>query len=139
MTAIVYPMFAMVLLMIIVLLTTATYRIKLLRARKVHPKFYKTFQGQGGEDLPPRFAQLTNNFTNLTQMPTVFFAACCTVLALKLADPLLVNLAWGYVALRALHSLIHTTYNTVTHRFGAFVLSNFVLVIMWVNIVMSVR
>jgi hypothetical protein len=47
-------------------------------------------------------------------------------------DALAVNLAWGYVALRALHSLIHLSYNNVIHRLSFFALSNFVLMALWV-------
>lgn len=40
-------------------------------------------------------------------------------------------LAWAYVALRAVHSVIHITYNGVTHRLVAFALSNVVLIALW--------
>ena len=36
------------------------------------------------------------------------------------------------MALRALHSLIHVTYNRVTHRFLAYVASTLLLFGMWV-------
>ena len=34
--------------------------------------------------------------------------------------------------LRAIHSLIHVTYNNVMHRLAAFALSNLVLAVFWV-------
>ena len=40
--------------------------------------------------------------------------------------------AWVYVALRALHSVIHLTYNNVIHRLIPFALSNLVLMAFWV-------
>ena len=40
--------------------------------------------------------------------------------------------AWAYVAIRAVHSAIHLTYNNVMHRLTAFALSNFVLMAFWV-------
>jgi hypothetical protein len=40
--------------------------------------------------------------------------------------------AWVYVALRVIHSLIHITYNNVLHRLSAYALSNFVLMAFWV-------
>jgi len=40
--------------------------------------------------------------------------------------------AWSYVALRAVHSAIHLTYNNVIHRLTAFALSNVVLMAFWV-------
>ena len=47
------------------------------------------------------------------------------------AAPLVLGLAWTYVAARVLHSAIHCTYNTVMHRFRAFALSMLVLLVLW--------
>ena len=41
------------------------------------------------------------------------------------------GLAWAYVALRVVHSLIHLSYNHVYHRLAAFVVSNGVLAALW--------
>lgn len=129
--AILYPMFAMVVLTFIVLLTTAIYRINLIRRRQISIGYYRTFEGD--VKLPPKFAQLTNNFNNLTQMPTLFYAACAANLALGIEDGTPAILAWLFVALRAIHSLIHTTYNNVNHRFLAFVLANISLLALWLT------
>jgi hypothetical protein len=42
-----------------------------------------------------------------------------------------VSLAWGYVLLRAVHSLVHTTYNRVMHRFLAYSVSTLFVFAMW--------
>ena len=47
-------------------------------------------------------------------------------------------LAWAYVACRALHSLIHLTYNNVLHRLAAFAASNVVLLVIWIRLVLAV-
>lgn len=44
----------------------------------------------------------------------------------------LVAMAWIYVAMRVLHSLIHVTYNKILHRFSIFALSNLLLLAMWI-------
>jgi hypothetical protein len=44
----------------------------------------------------------------------------------------MLGLAWSYVALRVVHSLIHITYNRIVHRFAAFAMSNAALLAMWV-------
>jgi hypothetical protein len=41
------------------------------------------------------------------------------------------SLAWGFVMLRAVHSLVHTTYNRVTHRFLAYAVSTVFVFAMW--------
>lgn len=47
------------------------------------------------------------------------------------ASAALVAMAWAYVALRILHSLIHLSYNHVIHRLMAFAASNLVLIVLW--------
>jgi len=42
------------------------------------------------------------------------------------------RLAWIYVGLRLLHSLIHLTRNIVVYRLLVFALSNVVLVTIWI-------
>ena len=49
-------------------------------------------------------------------------------LARKITTVLAVTLAWAYVGLRLLHSVIHLTYNRVLHRAAVLGLSNFVVV-----------
>jgi hypothetical protein len=41
-------------------------------------------------------------------------------------------LAWVYVALRVMHSLVHISYNDVLHRLALFFCSNLALVSLWV-------
>ncbi|MEI9932051.1 MAG: MAPEG family protein [Rhizomicrobium sp.] len=46
-------------------------------------------------------------------------------------DRTFLYLAWSYVALRTVHTLIQVTYNNVNHRLIPFTLSNFVVIAMW--------
>jgi hypothetical protein len=46
----------------------------------------------------------------------------------------LVQLAWGFVVLRIVHSLIHCSYNNVNHRFAAYALSCLFLLFMWIRL-----
>ena len=41
-------------------------------------------------------------------------------------------LAWVYVGLRVLHSIVHLTYNNVMHRLTIFAASNAVLAVLWI-------
>ena len=51
-----------------------------------------------------------------------------------LQDPLLVTLAWMFVATRIVHAAIHISYNNVMHRFLAYVAGSFVVMGMWVRL-----
>ena len=48
-------------------------------------------------------------------------------------------MAWTYVGLRALHSLIHLTYNNVIHRLLTFGISNFVLAAVWIRFYLALQ
>lgn len=79
----------------------------------------------GAVSLPNR------NYMNLLEMPLLFYVVCLMADAARRVDPVFLWLAWLYVALRVLHSLIHVTYNNVTHRLIFFTASNVVVIAMW--------
>ena len=72
-----------------------------------------------------------DNFRNLFEVPVLFFAICCVLAITDNVTPLQIGLAWLYVALRVVHSLIHLTYNRVTHRSGVFITSTLCVFLMW--------
>jgi hypothetical protein len=53
---------------------------------------------------------------------------------LLIQDALLVQLAWGFVLLRVIHSIVQCTYNRVIHRFIAYFMSCLFLLFMWVRL-----
>ncbi|MBS1199619.1 MAG: hypothetical protein H6R27_297 [Proteobacteria bacterium] len=79
----------------------------------------------------------SDNFRNLFEVPVLFYVLCVAVTATGTATPALVTAGWAYVALRALHSLIHVTYNRVVHRFAAYAASTLLLFGMWVAFVLG--
>lgn len=91
-----------------------------------------------GRPLTPAFVSApSDNLQNLFEMPVLFYVVCLALAVTGQATPALVTAAWVYVALRAVHSLIHCTYNTVLHRFLAYALSSLVLAGMWVGFALS--
>jgi hypothetical protein len=76
----------------------------------------------------------SDNFHNLFEMPVLFYLAIVIALILFIQDALLVQLAWAFVIFRAVHSLIHCTYNRVVHRFVAYAASCLALLLMWVRL-----
>ena len=79
-----------------------------------------------------------DNLKNLFELPVLFYVAILLSLVLLVQDALFVQLAWGFVILRAVHSLIHCTYNRVLHRFTAYIASTIVLLLMWFRLAMFV-
>ena len=71
-------------------------------------------------------------YMNLLELPVLFYVAALMYFVAGRLDATALSLAWAYVALRAVHSLIHLTYNNVFHRLTAFALSNVVLGAFWI-------
>ena len=74
------------------------------------------------------------NYMNLLELPTLFYAACIGLYVLGRVENADLMIAWGYVGLRTLHSLVHLTYNNVLHRLAVFALSNVVLSVLWLRL-----
>lgn len=83
--------------------------------------------------MSARFA--AENYNHQFEAPVLFYVLCLGAMITGLGNELSVQLAWGYVVLRALHSVIHCTYNRVMHRFAVFALSNLVLIALFLTIV----
>ena len=78
--------------------------------------------------LPAAVRQVADNYNHLHEQPTVFYALAFYCVLAGTGDETNVALAWIYVALRVLHSLIQCTVNKVMLRFSVFVLCSLVLV-----------
>lgn len=77
--------------------------------------------------LPPQVMWKAHNYNHLHEAPTVFYAVSIVLAILGKGDGLAAQLAWVYVALRVIHSLIQVTVNKVKLRFLVFALSSFCL------------
>lgn len=91
------------------------------------------------ERVPASVSLPNRNYMNLLELPMLFYIASLAVYETKSVDATMLGLAWVYVALRIIHSLIHLTYNNVIHRLLAFASSNVALVTMWVFLFIKLR
>jgi hypothetical protein len=87
---------------------------------------------QDGADGDIPGAMANPNFANLLEMPVLFYVICLMLFVTNRVDEMFVYLAWIYVVLRVLHSLIHLTYDNLRQRMALFALSNLVVIVMWV-------
>ena len=126
--AIVWPLVAQVALTALVWVALYVQRLGEIGRRRLDPQSLRTSRHALGvlEDVAA-----ADNFRNLFEVPVLFFAAGGVLAALGGASALEVALAWSYVALRALHSLIHLTYNRVVHRFAAYAASTLAVFALW--------
>ncbi|ATE65591.1 MAPEG family protein [Rhizorhabdus dicambivorans] len=77
--------------------------------------------------IPPRVRWKADNYNHLHEQPTIFYALAITLALLGAGGGLNATLAWAYVGLRVVHSLIQATVNKVEARFAVFVLASLVL------------
>ncbi|HSO06447.1 MAG TPA: MAPEG family protein [Pelomicrobium sp.] len=127
-TAILLPMAALVALTAAVWVRLYVERLGEIARRGIDPQAIATSHARA-ETL--RQTDAADNFRNLLELPVLFYALCLALIAADAVSPLFVLGAWVYVALRAVHSAIHCTYNRVVHRFLAYVASSIVLFGLW--------
>ncbi len=86
-------------------------------------------------DLPPKVARVAANYNHLHEQPTVFYALALASHLATPADGVAIGLAWTYVLLRIVHSLIQATINKIPLRFTVFTLGTLILVALLIRTV----
>ena len=102
-------------------------RLGEMRAKRIDPQALASARATAQLERP----QAAENFRNLFEVPVLFYVLCAALVLTGGSTPGFVAAAWAYVALRVVHSLIHVTYNRVTHRFLVYVASTLLLFGMW--------
>jgi hypothetical protein len=70
----------------------------------------------------------SHNYNHLMEQPTLFYAIALTLAFMNFGSGINYWLAWGYVGLRILHSLVQATVNIVPIRFTIFFLATLCLI-----------
>ena len=130
--ALLYPVLVQVALTFFVMMRMYLQRVAEFQRKNIHPQ--KAATRVKSRELLTDSAASADNFSNLFEMPVLFFVAMLLAITLLLQDPVLATMAWLYVGLRIAHSMVHITYNTVMHRFYLFALSAFTLFLIWVRL-----
>ncbi|MBU6267523.1 MAG: MAPEG family protein [Sphingomonadales bacterium] len=77
--------------------------------------------------LPANVQWKAHNYNHLHEAPTVFYAVCLVIALTGNGGGYGAKVAWAYVGLRIVHSLVQVTINNVPARFVVFVLSSLCL------------
>jgi hypothetical protein len=134
-TAILLPALSLVGWTLLVLLLVPYRRFKAAFAGQVSARDFKFGES---ERVPADVSIPNRNFMNLLEAPVLFYVVCVITFVTHNVDASAVNLAWTYFGLRVVHSLVHLTYNKVTHRLVAYAASMVVLVSMWIHLMVAV-
>ena len=129
------PVIVLIGLSFLTALTILFTRMADLVQRKLPLSYYEDFNGG---DAPTSVIRPTRQLANQFEFPVLFYTLIAFIVALDLSDPLLVALAWAYVALRWAHGLSHIWLNHIYIRTPLFMFSNIVLLVMWGRFVFDV-
>lgn len=81
-------------------------------------------RGEQMATLPAAVRWKADNYNHLMEQPTIFYAIVLALVVMGNASGLTLGLAWAYVGLRVVHSLMQALVNKIELRFALFVLSN---------------
>jgi hypothetical protein len=88
--------------------------------------------GTRGADVerehPGRANWPAHNYQHLMEQPTIFYAIVFALILMGFDATINVWLAWAYVGLRIVHSIVQATMNIVRIRFTIFLLSTLCLI-----------
>jgi hypothetical protein len=104
-------------------------RVRSVRQREIGPGDFR--YGESAK-VPGRVSLPNRNYMNLLELPVLFYVVGIVLYVSGGASWAAVVVAWAFVALRVVHSLIHLTYNNVLHRLAAFALATVALAVLWV-------
>ncbi|KQN25934.1 hypothetical protein ASE86_07050 [Sphingomonas sp. Leaf33] len=94
--------------------------------------------GDADRVLPPKANWPAHNYNHLMEQPTIFYAVAIVIALTGTGNGFNAWLAWGYVALRIVHSLFQATVNKVGVRFYLFVASTLCLMALTLHAAMAV-
>lgn len=131
----IYPMFAMVVLTAVVLVTLFRCRVAAVRQGQVPLDYFRIYQG-GVE--PEMSAKTARHFANLFETPVLFYVVCLASMITGVTGFAMQALAWVYVAARVAHAYVHLGGNRIRQRLRVYFFSCLVLLAMWIYLVAAV-
>jgi hypothetical protein len=97
--------------------------------------------GARGQDLEgradPRAQWKAHNYAHLVEQPTIFYAIVFALILMGFDAVINVWLAWAYVGLRVVHSILQSTVNIVRYRLVLFGLSSLCLIALTLHAAMA--
>jgi hypothetical protein len=127
------PVVALVIWSLIMLIWLYATRIPAMSKARVKPGEATKAQM---EALP--VANVANNYNHLMEQPTLFYAICFALQFLDQANDINIGLAWLYVAIRVIHSIVQATVNIILIRFSIFIIASLVLMALTFHAAMAV-
>ena len=122
------PVVVLVAWSLIVMVWMAATRLPAMKRAGIDVNRARGLRGANLEGvIPDEVNWKAHNYQHLMEQPTIFYAIVFALILMGGSLPINVYLAWGYVILRILHSLVQGTTNVVRIRFSLFLLSSLCL------------
>ena len=111
------PVLILILWTFIIFLIMAFGRVRFMNNPQdaAHSKDYK-------DQLPAWVNRTSDNYNHLFEQPVAFYAVTLSIALINDFDNLIVQLAWAYVLIRIIHSLVQIMVNIIVLRFLLFAL-----------------
>jgi hypothetical protein len=95
----------------------------------------KGMRGTRGLDgiIPDKANWPAHNYSHLMEQPTIFYAIVLALVLMGFDHPINIYLAWAYVGLRVVHSLIQATVNIGIIRMLVFTVSSLCLIALTIH------
>ena len=132
-----YPMFAMVLLTLIIGIIALKSRFSSVKNREISPRYFLTMKAQEGDSVPEFVHKTTRVFNNQFEVPVLFYVAGTLAVAMGVETSAAVITAWIFVASRVAHACIYLTYNHLLHRMGVFWVGVIAVLTLWILLLIS--
>lgn len=84
-------------------------------------------RGEQMAQLPARVRWKADNYNHLLEQPPIFYATVLGLVLLGDTSASSIYLAWAYVGIRVVHSLLQVLSNHIQTRFALFFISSLVL------------
>ena len=119
------PVFTLVLWTFVITLIMAYGRVKFTKDPQdaAHTKDLKGI-------MPAWVERTADNYNHLFEQPVAFYVVALSIALINNVEPLMVQLAWAFVIVRIIHSLVQLTINIVLLRFAIFAIGWLIIAFM---------
>jgi hypothetical protein len=93
-------------------------RFRAVRRAEINPRYF--LLNRGGK-VPDYLLRVEQNYSNLLELPLLFYLLILMLYATRTVDELQLWLAWCHAGTRIVHTAIHTTGNRLRWRMLSFI------------------
>ncbi|MEL6257540.1 MAG: MAPEG family protein [Pseudomonadota bacterium] len=123
------PMLALVVWTLVMWVWMYATRIPAMQKAGIDPQ-KAMHPGTYADKVPSEVRRVADNYNHLHEQPTLFYALMAYTALTGGGDQAATILAWVYVAIRIVHSIVQATINVVLLRFALFVFASIALVVL---------